>query len=151
MTYRYVLRFIKNDKLERITVEAWPKRKELATLKELRKPSFIIGKLTGERTSMIHYLIKELLNKYGAEKTKSGYVIRFPENVIEAINDAYRVGLTLAILSMVTSGEEAESVLRYIERCTPEEIWFWTSKLLGVIKKDASPKKVVEALAILAS
>jgi len=151
VTYRYILRFIKNSNSKRITVEAWPRRKGLATSQELRKPSFIIGKLTGERTSMAHYLIKELLNKYGAEKTKSGFIIRFPENVIEAIIDVYRIGLALAILSKVKTDEEAENVLRYIERCTPEEIWFWTSKLLGFIRKDTSPNKVVEALAILAT
>ncbi|MEM0337732.1 MAG: hypothetical protein QW683_07450 [Candidatus Caldarchaeum sp.] len=150
MTYRYLLRYVKNRKSQRITVEAWPRRKELATPPELRKPSFIIGKLNGQRTELTIYLIKELTHKYGAQKTKTGFVIRFPET-IEAIADAYRVGLALAILSEASTEEEAENALRYVERSAPEEIWFWTSKLLGIIKTDASPNKVIRALAILAS
>lgn len=150
MTYRYVLRFIRYNKTEKITVEAWPRKKELATPQELRKPSFIIGTLTGKRTSMAYYLTRELVSKYGAIKTKRGFIIRFPDNSIDAILDAYHIGLVLATISNASTEVEAENALRYIERCTPEEIWFWTSKLLGIIRKSIPAQNVVRALTILA-
>ena len=150
MTYRYVLRIRRLTNKERITVEAWPSRKEIATPTELRKPCFIIGSLSGPRTILVHYIVKELVKKYGALRTRKGLIIRFPDKSVEAIIDAYRLGLLLASLSKAKTDEEAENILRYIEKCTPEEVWFWTSKYLGLIKKATKPEKVIEALAILA-
>jgi hypothetical protein len=150
MTYRYVLRIRKTKNTEKITVEAWPSRKELATPAEMRRPTFIIGSLKGPKTSLVYYQIKALLNKYGAKKVKTGLVLQFPQQSIEAIVDAYRTGLMLATLSKARTDEEAENVLRYIEKCTPEEIWFWTSKYLGIINNSPLSDKVVKALATLA-
>jgi hypothetical protein len=150
MTYRYVLRIKRLTNKERITVEAWPSRREIATPTELRKPCFIIGSLSGPRTILVHYMIKELIKKYGAKRTKKSLIIYFPDKSIEAIIDAYRLGLLLASLSKVKTDEEAENILRYIDKCTPEEVWFWTSKYLGLIKKVTKPEKVIEALTILA-
>lgn len=150
MTYRYVLRIKRLTNKERITVEAWPSRREIATPTELRKPCFIIGSLSGPRTILVHYMIKEFIKKYGAKRTKKSLIIYFPDKSIEAIIDAYRLGLLLASLSKVKTDEEAENILRYIDKCTPEEVWFWTSKYLGLIKKVTKPEKVIEALTILA-
>jgi hypothetical protein len=150
MTYRYVLRIRKTKNTEKITVEAWPSRKELATPTEIRRPSFIIGSLKGPKTSLVYYQVKALLNKYGAKKVKTGFVLQLPQKNIEAIVDAYRTGLMLAALSKAKTIEEAENILRYIEKCTPEEIWFWTSKYLGIINRGPHPDKVFEALAALA-
>ncbi len=149
MTYRYVLR-IRKTKNTKIAVEAWPSRKELATPTELRRPSFIIGSLKGPKTSLVYYQVKTLLNKYGAKKVKSGSVLQFTQKSTEAIVDAYRIGLMLAALSKARTDEEAENILRYLEKCTPEEIWFWTSKYLSIINSGPQPDKVVEALATLA-
>jgi hypothetical protein len=150
MTYRYVLRVKRLTNKERITVEAWPSRREIATPTELRKPCFIIGSLSGPRTILVHYMIKEFIKKYGAKRTRKSLIIYFPDKSIEAIIDAYRLGLLLASLSKVKTDEEAENILRYIDKCTPEEVWFWTSKYLGLIKKVTKPEKVIEALTILA-
>jgi hypothetical protein len=95
-------------------------------------------------------MIKEFIKKYGAKRTKKSLIIYFPDKSIEAIIDAYRLGLLLASLSKVKTDEEAENILRYIDKCTPEEVWFWTSKYLGLIKKVTKPEKVIEALTILA-
>jgi hypothetical protein len=150
MTYRYVLRVRSLTNGERITVEAWPNRKELATPTELRKPSFVIGSLSGPRTILVRYLVNEFVKKYGAERTKKGMIIRFPDRSIEAIIDAYRLGLLLASLSNAETDDEAECILRYVEKCTPEEVWFWTSKYLGFIRRSARPERVIKALTILA-
>jgi hypothetical protein len=150
MTYRYVLRIRKTKNTEKITVEAWPGRKELATPTEMRRPSFIIGSLKGPKTSLVYYQVRALLNKYGAKRIKTGSVLQFPQQNVEAIVDAYRTGLMLAALSEARTGEEAENILRYIEKCTTEEIWFWTSKYLGIINRNSQPDKVVKALATLA-
>jgi len=151
MTYKYVLRIRKTKNTEKIAVEAWPSRKELAAPTEMRRPSFIIGTLKGPKTSLVYYQVKALLNKYAAKKVKTGYILQFPQQSTEAIVDAYRIGLMLATLSKARSDEKAENVLRYIENCTPEEIWFWTSKYLGIIKRDIQSEKVIEALTVLAS
>ena len=150
MTYRYILR-IKHQGISReISVEAWPTRKELASINEKRRPSFIIGSLSGERTILVDYIIKDLAKKYDVKKTRKGFKIIFPEKNIHAIAEAYKIGLLLATISIAKNYQEAENILHYIEKCTPEEIWFWTSKYLGIIRKDAKPEKVVEALALLA-
>ena len=150
MTYKYILRIRKTKNTEKIAVEAWPSRKELADPTELRRPSFIIGTLKGSKTNLVYYQVKALLSKYGTKKVKTGYILQFPQQSTEAIVDAYRIGLMLAALSKSRTDEEAENILRYIEKCTPEEIWFWTSKYLGIINSGPQPDKVVQALATLA-
>jgi len=150
MTYRYILRLRHRGQNRTLSVEAWPASKKLATPNERRKPSFVIGSLTGPRTAYIDYIVKDLVKKYETRKTKTGFKIVFPENNINAIVEAYRIGLLLAALSLTENDQEVENLFHYIEKCTPEEIWFWTSKYLGIIKRDAKPEKVVMALTILA-
>ncbi len=150
MTYRYVLRLKRIADKEKITVEAWPNKKEIVTPAELRRPCFIIGSLSGPRTNLIYYMVRELAKKYGVKRTKKSLIIQFPDKSIEAILDAYRIGLLLASLSKAKTDEEAENILRYVEKCTAEEVWFWTSKYLGLIRKSTRPEKVIKALAILA-
>jgi len=151
MTYRYILRLSRIRDKEKITVEAWPSRKELATPAEHRRPSFIIGSLSGQRTNYVYFMVKELVNKYGAKKTKTGLTLRFPEKEIQAIVEAYRLGLMLTALSKAKNESQADSIIRYLEGCTAEEIWFWTSKYLGIIKRDTQSEKVIKALTVLAS
>jgi len=150
MTYRYVLRLKRMANKEKITVEAWPSKKEISTPTELRQPCFIIGSLSGPRTILVYYMIKELVKKYGAKRTKKSLIVQFPDKSIESIVDAYRLGLLLASLSKAKTNEEAENIIRYVEKCTAEEVWFWTSKYLGLISKSTQPEKVINALAILA-
>lgn len=150
MTYRYILRVKNNGNKRKLAVEAWPNKKGLATKKEKSKPSFIIGSLSGPKTHILDFIVKDLSKKYETKPTKTGFKIIFPEKSIEAIAEAYRIGLMLAALSISRDQHEDESIIRYIEKCTPEEIWFWTSKYLGMITKQSKPQKVVSALAILA-
>lgn len=150
MTYRYLIRYKIGKKYNKLSVEAWPKNKQLATNHELRKPSFVIGSLKGERIKLVQFIVKDLINKYGAKQTKTGFIIHLPPNNTEDIITAYRTGLLLASLSKTRKDEEADNIIRYIYRCTPEEIWFWTSKYLGIIRDDTTPEKVIQALTILA-
>jgi len=150
LTYKYILRLRHIGQNKIVRVEAWPANKKLATPNEIKRPSFIIGSLKGPRTTYVHYIIKDLAKKYGTKKTKTGFKIIFPKNNTNAIIEAYRTGLLLASLSLTKNDKEAENLFHYIEKCTPEEIWFWTSKFLSVIKRDVKPKKVIKALAVLA-
>ncbi|MEM2129852.1 MAG: hypothetical protein QXZ70_04560, partial [Candidatus Bathyarchaeia archaeon] len=62
-----------------------------------------------------------------------------------AYETAYRIGLAAALINKAQTQQEIEKGTRYILNTTPEEIWFWTSKLLD----DEINTKALEALAVL--
>jgi len=148
LTYKYVLKYSKGKK-EKVSVEAWPKSRELALPHELRHPSFIIGSLKGSRVIMIRPYIKERVAKYGGRRTRTGLRIDFPPKSMEAMVDAYRIGLATAALSYAETDETAEKVMGYIMSCTPEEVWFWTSKFLGLVSKETGGLRVINALCVI--
>jgi len=41
--------------------------------------------------------------------------------------------LTMAVPSKAETDQQAERMVNYIMTCTPEEVWFWTSKYLNAI------------------
>jgi hypothetical protein len=148
LTYRYVLKYSK-AKNEKVSVEAWPRSRKLALPHELRRPSFVIGSLKGGRVVMVRSYIRELASKYGSRRTRTGFRVDFPPESMEAIVDAYRVGLTVATLSYAETDELAEKVMRYVMSCMPEEVWFWTSKFLGVVREEADRSRVINALCVI--
>jgi len=148
MPYRYVVKWRRAPD-EAITVEAWPKDKALALPEERNKPSFTIGKVEGTRTIMLWQPARDLAKKYGSKQTGRTTRIDLPKDDIQAIADAYRLGLAAAALKHIQSDQSAEHALRYIMRATQEEIWFWASKYLGVIDGATKTSRVVQALCII--
>ncbi|MEM3464984.1 MAG: hypothetical protein QXU11_08095 [Thermoproteota archaeon] len=148
MVYKYVLKYSKG-KQEKVRVEAWPKSRSLALTNELRRPSFIIGSLTGGRVLMVRPYLRELADKYGFKKTRVGFKIEFPSDSTGAIVDAYRIGLMIAAISHAETEESAEQAMHYVLSCTPEEVWFWTSKFLGVVYDNVERSRVIDALCII--
>jgi hypothetical protein len=98
---------------------------------------------------MIRPHIKELVVRYGGRRTRTGLRIDFPPKSMEAMVDAYRIGLATAALSYAETDETAEKIMRYIMSCTPEEVWFWTSKFLGLVSKETSGLRVINALCVI--
>ena len=148
MPYKYIIKWRKAPH-EAIIVEAWPKDKSLSLPEERNKPSFIIGKLKGTRTIMLWQAINDLAARYGSKTQGRTTRIALPPDDIPAIADAYRIGLASSALSQIKSEEASEHALRYITRATQEEIWFWTSKYLGVVDEAIKTRRVVEALCVI--
>jgi hypothetical protein len=148
--YIYRVKWRKNPK-QYITVEAWPRHRELTLPEEKNKPSFTIGKLEGTRTIMLWQFINDLQKRYKIKKKNGLMRIDLPPDDINAIAEAYRLGLAAAALSHLENQEAAEHTLRYITRSTKEEIWFWASKYLSVIDDGIPANKVVKALCILST
>ena len=67
------------------------------------------------------------------------------ENDPAAYEDAYRIGLAAALIQKAETTQQIEKTTRYTLNATPEEIWFWTSKLLD----DEINTRALDALAIL--
>lgn len=148
MPFRYVMRWGRGE-MESISVEAWPRNKEVALPKERRKPSFVIGSIKGGRVIMLHHLIKKITKSYGAVQRGNVLRVNFPQDDLNAIADAYRLGLAAATLANVESDESAEVVLRYVMRCSKEEIWFWASKYLSVVDDGIAVERVIKALCLI--
>ncbi len=149
MPYRYVLKWTRGFR-ERIRVEAWPKTIDVALESEVRKPSFLIGKLEGSRAIMLRQLIEDAIRSYGSRQRQLSIRVDFPRDDVQAIAVAYRLGLLAAVLSEIKDEESLEHAYEYLMRATQEEIWFWASKMLGVIDQIPKKNNVVKALAVLA-
>lgn len=148
MTYRYIVKW-RRAPSEYVSVEAWPRDSSLATPGERGKPSFTIGRLEGTRNIMLWMTVEDLARRFGSRKRGRLTRIELPPDDIEAVAEAYRLGLAAAALANIESEEAAENALRYITRATQEEIWFWASKYLGVVDEAIKTRRVVEALCIL--
>lgn len=77
--------------------------------------------------------------------------MKVPSGDIEAVAEAFRIGLAAAALTHIKGDEASDSALNYISKATEEEIWFWASKYLGVVDEGIKTEKVVEALCILST
>lgn len=148
MPFRYVMKWARGEK-ERISVEAWPRNKDVALPRERRKPSFVIGSVRGKRVIMLNHLAKKIIKCYGAKRRGNGLRVNFPQDDLDAIADVYRLGLAAAALANVESDESADVVLRYVTRCPKEEIWFWASKYLNVVDNGIEVKRVIKALCLI--
>ena len=150
MPYRYVLKWRRGYK-ESIIVEAWPKSKELALQTEQRKPSFVVGRLSGSRTIMLRELVEDTIKRYGSKTNRASVKVDFPKDDVQAIAVAFRIGLLAAILAEIQDQDSAENAYEYVMSATQEEIWFWASKMLGVIDRQPRKLDVVRALVTLSS
>ncbi len=148
MPYRYVLRWQRTEEKERIAVEAWPK-KHLALEAERRGPSFVIGSVEGSRAVMLRPMVNELMRRYRNRQYTYTTRVDFPEDDLEAIAEAYRAGLSAAVVSEAHTAADAERSLQYILRAAREEVWFWASKMLSVVGDGHPTRRIVEALSIV--
>jgi len=150
LTYRYVLKWRLGEN-SKITVEAWPSSQRIALPHERKKPSFIIGSVSGRKTVYLTSMIQDVKKRYRVKRKNGLYRIDFPFDDIEAIADVYRIGLAAEVVSRAGNNDSADDSLQYVLRSTTEEIWFWASKLLGVIGSKLDSGRVITALSILSN
>jgi len=150
LTYRYVLKWRIGEKAK-VNVEAWPSSPRLALSHERKKPSFVIGSAKGGRTVLLLSIVQDMKKKYKVKEKNGLYRIDFPFDDIEAIADVYRIGLAAEVISRAHDVNSAHDSLQYVLRSTTEEIWFWASKLLGVIGSKMDSAKVLTALSVLSN
>src|SRR5688500_1163644 len=132
MPYKYLLKYRKTEK-GFIKVEAWPRIPKFATNTETNKPSFVIGLVKGSRTTILWDFVDESKKKYGITNKNGFFTVLYPIEDARAINEAYRLGLAASAAQYATDISLAEYAVGYIMNIKSEEVWFWTSKLLGVI------------------
>ncbi|HZW56640.1 MAG TPA: hypothetical protein VFF30_10155 [Nitrososphaerales archaeon] len=99
---------------------------------------------------MLRQLIEDAIRSYGSRQRQLSIRVDFPRDDVQAIAVAYRLGLLAAVLSEIKDEESLEHAYEYLMRATQEEIWFWASKMLGVIDQIPKKNNVVKALAVLA-
>jgi hypothetical protein len=90
-------------------------------------------------------LLERAAKKNPTKKHGNVTHIFLSENDPEAYEAVYRIGLAVALIDKAKTPEEIEKGTRYVLNVMPEEIWFWTSKLLD----DEINSKALDALAIL--
>lgn len=142
MPFKYIIKWRKANP-EKVNVEAYhryPKTEE-----EKHKPAFTIGKAEGGGLLAIRHTLERAAQRNPTRKHGNTLHILLSENNPEAYETAYRLGLAVALIDKAQTAEEIEKGTRYILSTTPEEIWFWTSKLLD----DEINAKALEALAVL--
>lgn len=142
MPFKYVVKW-RRTQLEKLSVEAYHKYPQ--TEEEKHKPAFIIGRAEGAGLIAIRHMLEKAAQKFPTRKYKKALHIILNENNDEAYETAYRIGLAAALINKAQTPEEIEKGTRYIQNAMPEEIWFWTSKLLD----EEINTKALEALAIL--
>jgi len=142
MPFKYIIKWRKTHP-EKISVEAFHRYPH--TEEEKHKPAFIIGKAEGAGILAIRHLLEKAAQKNPTKKHGNTLHILLTENDPTAYETAYRIGLAAALIDKAQTQQEIEKGTRYILNTTPEEIWFWTSKLLD----DEINTKALDALAIL--
>ncbi len=90
-------------------------------------------------------MLEKAAQKFPTKKYNKTIHIILNENDDEAYESAYRIGLAAALINKAKTPEEIQKHIRYIQSAMPEEIWFWTSKLLD----EEIGEKALNALAIL--
>lgn len=145
MSYKYVLKY-KRGSDQKISIEAWPRLKQYATKTEKKRPSFVIGSLSGSRTIMLWHYVEQSRRKYQAKKRGMYTRVSYPPEESDAINDAYRLGLAASVIAAADDSDCADAALRYVMNATSEEVWFWTSKLLSVIGDRTDKDRVLAAI-----
>jgi len=112
---------------------------------EKRKPTFTIGKAEGGGLLAIRHVLEKASKKNPNKKLSNTTYILLDENNETAYENAYRISLATALINKAQTPQEMQKGTRYILNATPEEIWFWTSKLLD----DEINTRALEALAVL--
>jgi Trp operon repressor len=142
MPFKYIIKWRKTHP-EKVSVEAFHRYPH--TEEEKHKPAFTIGKAEGGGLLAIRHLLEKAAQKNPTKKHGNILHILLTENDSAAYETAYRIGLATALIDKAQTQQEIEKGTRYILNTTPEEIWFWTSKLLD----DEINTKALEALAVL--
>lgn len=142
MPFKYIIKWRKTHP-EKISVEAFHRYPH--TEEEKHKPAFTIGKAEGGGVLAIRHMLEKAAQKNPTKKHGNTLHILLTANDPAAYETAYRIGLAAALIDKARTPQEIEKGTRYILNTTPEEIWFWTSKLLD----DEINTKALEALAIL--
>ncbi|MEM2463891.1 MAG: hypothetical protein QXY07_04330 [Candidatus Bathyarchaeia archaeon] len=142
MPFKYVIKW-RRTQPEKLSVEAYHKYPR--TEQEKHKPAFIIGKAEGAGIISIRHMLEKAAQKFPTKKYNKTIHIILNENDDEAYETAYRIGLAAALINKAKTSEEIQRHICYIQNAMPEEIWFWTSKLLD----EEVGEKAIEALAIL--
>lgn len=142
MPFKYIIKWHRTQP-EKLSVEAYHKYPH--TEQEKRKPAFIIGKAEGASIIAIRHMLEKAAQKFPTKKYSKTIHIILNENDDKAYETAYRIGLAAALINKAQTTEEIQKYTRYIQNAMPEEIWFWTSKLLD----EEIGEKAIDALAIL--
>ncbi len=142
MPFNYLIKWRRTNP-EKVVVEAYHKYPK--TEEEKNKPLFTIGKAEGGGLLAIRHLLEKAAKKNPTKKRGNITNIFLSENDPEAYEMVYRIGLAVALIDKAKTPEEIEKGSRYVLNVMPEEIWFWTSKLLD----DEINSKSLDALAIL--
>ena len=142
MPFNYIIKWRKGNP-EKVSVEAYHKYPQ--TKQEKHTPLFTIGKAEGGGLLVIRHLLERAAQKYPTRKRGNTTYILLSENDPEAYETVYRIGLAVALIAKAETTQEIERTTRYVLNAMPEEIWFWTSKLLD----DEINSKALEALAVL--
>jgi len=142
MPFKYVIKWRKINP-EKLSVEAYHKYPH--TEIEKHKPAFIIGKAQGGGLLAIRHVLESAAQKYPTKRYGKTLCILLNGGDESAYETAYRIGLAAAMINKSQTTYEIQKTTSYILNATPEEIWFWTSKLLD----DEINTKALEALAVL--
>jgi len=142
MPFKYKIKWRRTHP-EKVSVEAYHRYPQ--TEQEKRKPAFIIGKAEDGGLLAIRHMLEKASQKNPTKKRGNTLYILLDENSKTAYETAYRIGLAAALINKAQTPQEIEKGTKYILNATPEEIWFWTSKLLD----DEINTKALEALAVL--
>jgi hypothetical protein len=142
MPFKYVIKW-RRTQPEKISVEAYHRYPH--TEEEKHKPAFTIGKAEGGGILAIRHALEKAAQKNPTKKRGNNTYIYLTENDPAAYENAYRIGLAAALIDKATTPQQIEKTTRYALSATPEEIWFWTSKLLD----DEINTRALDALAIL--
>jgi hypothetical protein len=143
MPFKYVLRWT-NGEREQIGVEAWVRYPTMP--KERKHPAFVIGMVEGSRTIVLRDRVEHAAALYGARTFGKSKRVTFPLDDTKAVAEAYRIGLTAAVLRSAEGNEAVNRASRYVLSVPDEEVWFWTSKLLD---PTVSREQVIDALCVL--
>jgi hypothetical protein len=142
MPFKYVIKW-RRTQPEKISVEAYHRYPH--TKEEKHKPAFTIGKAEGGGILAIRHALEKAAQKNPTKKHGNNTYIYLTENDPAAYENAYRIGLAAALIDKAETTQQIEKTTRYTLNATPEEIWFWTSKLLD----DEINTRALDALAIL--
>jgi len=142
MPFKYIIKWRRTHP-EKVSVEAYHRYPH--TEEEKRKPAFTIGKAEGGGLLAIRHVLEKAAQNNPTKKRRNTTYILLDENNETTYETAYRIGLATALINKAQTTQEIQKGTKYILNATPEEIWFWTSKLLD----DEINIKALEALAVL--
>jgi len=142
MPFKYIIKWRRRHP-EKVSVEAYHKypKREI----EKRRPAFIIGKAEGAKLIAIRHMLEKAAQNFPTKKYRGTVHIILNESNPTAYEVAYRIGLAVALVNKAQTSHEVQRYVRYIENVMPEEIWFWTSKLLD----EETGVRALDSLAVL--